>query len=102
MRDLPPLPSRPSCELAIKRLAGKVSLKVSPVLAGAPAGLGMVKVSVAVCPTPTVVGAKALGSAGKLCTVSPELVTPLGTRAVALILALVLLYGPPTMLDGTS
>src|SRR5258706_1226769 len=87
---------------AIKRLAGKVSLKVSPVLAGAPAGLEMVKVSVAVCPTPTVVGAKALVSAGRLCTLSPQLVTPLVTRALAPKLALGLLYGPPTMLDVTS
>src|SRR5258706_9120030 len=76
---------------AITRLAGSVSVKVSPVLAGAPAGLEMVKVSVAVCPTPTVVGAKALVSAGRLCTVSPELATLLVIRAVPLILALVLL-----------
>src|SRR5438034_3984560 len=87
---------------AITTLAGSVSVKVRLVLAGDPAGLVMVKVSVLVCPTPTVVGAKALVSAGRGCTVRPELVTLLVTRAVALMLALVLLYGPPTTLDVTS
>ncbi len=67
---------------AITRLAGNVSVKVSPVLAGEPAGLVMVKVSVEVCPTPTVVGAKALLSSGRLCTVRQLAVTPLVTRAV--------------------
>src|SRR5258708_7859467 len=76
---------------AITTPAGSVSLKVSPVLAGDPAGFVIVKVSVLVCPTPTVVSAKALVSAGRLCTVSPELVTLLVTRAVAPMLALVLL-----------
>src|SRR5882672_5630427 len=87
---------------AITRLAGNVSVKVSPVRAGDPAGLAMVKVSVDVCPTPTVVGAKALVSAGRACTVSPELVTLLVMCAVALMLALVLLYGPPTTFEVTS
>src|SRR5882672_6657819 len=87
---------------AITRLAGNVSVKVSPVRAGDPAGLAMVKVSVDVWPTPTVVGAKALVSAGRACTVSPELVTLLVMCAVAPMLALALLYGPPTTLDVTS
>src|SRR5207247_11200754 len=87
---------------AITRLAGSVSVKVRPVLAGEPAGLVMVKVSVEVCPTPMVAGAKAFVSAGRLCTVSPELVTLLVILAVAPMLALVLLYGPPTTLAVTS
>src|SRR5882672_2011564 len=87
---------------AITTLAGSASLKVSPLLAGDPAGLVMAKVSVEVCPTPTVVGAKALVSAGRGWTVSPELVTLLVTRAVPPMLALVLLYGPPITLEVTS
>src|SRR5438552_3276099 len=87
---------------AISTLAGSASLKVSPVLAGAPAGLVTVKVSVLACPTPTVEGAKALVSAGTACTVSPLEVTLFVTRAVAPILAAVLLYGPPTTLEVTS
>src|SRR5258708_309778 len=87
---------------AITTPAGSVSLKVSPVLAGDPAGFVIVKVSVLVCPTPTLVGAKALVSAGRLCTASPELVTLLVILAVALMLAFVLLYGPPTTFDVTS
>src|SRR5882672_4418253 len=87
---------------AITRLAGNASLNVRAVRAGEPAGLVMVKVSVEVCPTPTIVGAKALVSAGSGCTVSPELVTLLVMCAVAPMLALALLYGPPTTLDVTS
>src|SRR5438034_5941830 len=87
---------------AMTRLAGKVSVKVRLVRAGAPAGLVMVKVSVEVCPTPTVVGAKALVSAGIACTVRPEVVTLLATFWVALMLALVLLYGPPGVFEVTS
>ncbi len=98
----PPQPFTTFGVAAITRLAGKVSLKVRLVRAGEPAGLVMVKVSVEVCPTPTVVGAKALVSAGTLCTVSPELVTLLVSRAVPPMLALVLLYGPPTTFDVTS
>ena len=45
--------------------AGKVSVKVSPVLAGAPAGLVIVKVSTEFCPTPTVVGLNAFVSVGQ-------------------------------------
>src|SRR5258706_4103465 len=87
---------------AITRLAGSESLKVRLVRAAEPAGLLTVKVSVEVCPTPMVAGAKALVSAGRLCTVSPELVTLFVMRAVAPMLALVLLYGPPTTLEVTS
>src|SRR5207244_11879213 len=68
---------------AISTLAGSASLKVRPVLAGAPAGLVIVKVSVLVCPTPIVAGANALVSAGTACTVRPELVTLLVMPAVA-------------------
>src|SRR5258708_2799986 len=87
---------------AITTLAGSVSVKVSADLAGDPAGFVTVKVSVEVCPTPTVVGAKALVSAGRGCTVSPELVTLLVMCAVAPMFALVLLYGPPTTFEVTS
>src|SRR5258706_11527600 len=82
MVGAPPQPLTTFGTAAITKLAGKVSLKVSPVLAGEPAGLVMVKVSVEVCPTPTVVGAKALLSSGRLCTVRQLAVTPLVTRAV--------------------
>src|SRR5258706_12222068 len=84
------------------RLAGRVSVKVSPVRAGEPAGFVIVKVSVLVWPTPTVVGAKALVSAGTLCTFRPEPATLLVILAVAPMLALVLLYGPPTTFEVTS
>src|SRR5258706_4407919 len=102
MVGAPPQPFTTFGAAAITRLAGSESVNVSRVLAGPPAGLVMVKVSVAVCPTPTVVGAKAFVRAGRPCTVSPELVTLLVTRAVAPMLALVLLYGPPMTLDVTS
>src|SRR5476649_163094 len=82
--------------------AGSASLKVSTARAGEPAGLVTVKVSVEVCPTPIVAGANALVSAGRLCTVSPLEVTEFVMRAVALIFALVLLYGPPGTLEVTS
>src|SRR5258708_37149062 len=98
----PPQPFTIFGVAAITRLAGKVSLKVRLVRAGEPAGLVMVKVRVAACPTPTVAGAKAFVSAGRLCTVRPELVTLLVIRAVAPMLALVLLDGPPTTLEVTS
>src|SRR5882672_11058692 len=78
---------------AITRLAGNASLNVTPLRTGDPAALVMVKVSVLTCPMPMVVGAKALVSVG-VWTVIPELVTLLVIRAVALMLALVLLYGP--------
>ena len=87
---------------AITSPTGKVSVKVSAVRAGAPAGFAMLKVSVEVCPTPTVAGANALVRSGSAWTVSPELVTLFVTRAVALMFALVLLYGPPTTLEVTS
>ncbi len=75
---------------AITRPAVKASLKVSPVRAGPPAGLVTVKVRVEVRPTPIVAGAKALPSEGFAWTVSPLVTTPLVTRAVPLMLALVL------------
>src|SRR5258708_25034265 len=87
---------------AITTLAGNASLKVKLVRAEEPAGLVIVKVSVDICPTPMVAGAKALVSAGRLCTMRPELVTLLVIRAVALMLALVLLYGPPGVALVTS
>src|SRR5258706_14663262 len=99
---VPPQPFTTFGVPAITRLAGNVSVKVSPVRAGEPAGFVIVKVSVDVCPTPTVVGAKALVSAGRLCTVRPELVTLLVIRAFSNILALVLLYGPPPPFEVTS
>src|SRR5258706_13698064 len=87
---------------AMTRLAGRVSVKVSPGRAGEPAGVVIVKVSVLVWPTPTVVGAKALVSAGTLCTFRPEPATLLVILAVAPMVALVLLYGPPTTFEVTS
>src|SRR5450432_3412159 len=87
---------------AITTPAGSTSLKVSAVRAGEPAGFATVNVRVDVCPTPTLAGANALVSAGRLCTVRPELVTLLVMRAVALMFAAVLLYGPPITFDVTS
>src|SRR5258708_34741493 len=86
---------------AITRLAGNASLNVTPLRAGDPAALVMVKVSVLTCPMPMVAGAKALVSVG-VWTVIPELVTLLVIRAVAPMLALVLLYGPPRTFEVTS
>src|SRR5438128_892181 len=87
---------------AMSTFAGSASLKVRLARAGDPAGFVIVNASVAACPTPIVVGANALVSAGRLCTVMPLEVTLLVTRAVAPILAAVLLYGPPTTLEVTS
>src|SRR5258708_21497272 len=86
---------------AITRLAGNASLNVTPLRAGDPAALVMVKVSVFTCPMRMVAGAKALVSVG-VWTVIPELVTLLVIRAVAPMLALVLLYGPPRTFEVTS
>src|SRR5476649_1213595 len=72
---------------AITTPAGSASLKVRLVRAGDPTGFVTVKVRVEVWPTPTVVGANALVSAGTGCTESDEAVTLLVTRAVAPMLA---------------
>src|SRR5258706_3531841 len=77
---------------AITTPAGSASLNVSEVRAGDPAGLVTVKVSVDVCPTPMGAGANALVSDGTGCTVSDEGVTPLVMRAVAPMLAALLVY----------
>ncbi len=98
----PPQPFRTFGVAAITRPAGSASLKVSPVRAGAPAGLVIVKVSVEDWPTPTVDGAKALVSAGTLCTVRLLAVTALVTRAVPVMFAAAFVYGPPTTLEVTS
>src|SRR5450432_2837156 len=87
---------------AITTPPGSASLKVRLVRAGEAAGLVTVNVSVLVCPTPIVVGANALVSAGTGCTVSDEAVTLLVTRAVAPMLAALFVYGPPTTLEVTS
>src|ERR1700694_2114911 len=87
---------------AITTPAGSASLKVREVRAGEPAGLVTVNVSVEVCPTPPVVGANALASEGTGCTLSDDGVTLLVTRAVAPMLAALLVYGPPTTLEVTS
>ncbi len=60
---------------------GSASLKVRLVRAGDPAGLVIVKVSVEVCPTPMVDGAKALVSEGSGCTARQLEVTELVTCA---------------------
>src|SRR5450631_1964815 len=87
---------------AITTPAGSASLKVRLARAGEPAGFVTVKVSVEVWPTPTVVGANALVSAGTGCTVSDEAVTLLVTRAVPPMLAALFVYGPPTTPEVTS
>src|SRR5512140_2576384 len=76
---------------ATTTLPGSVSLKVSPVRAGEPAGLVMVKVSVLDWPTPIVEAENALVSDGTGCTVRPDEVTLLVMRTVPPMLAEVLL-----------
>ena len=66
--------------------AGKVSVKVRPVLAGAPAGFVIVKVSTEFCPTPTVDGLNAFVSVGSACTVSVALTPVVVTFAAPLML----------------
>ncbi len=87
---------------AITRPAVNASLKVRPVLAGAPAGLVMVKVSVETCPTPIGLVPKALFTDASDCTVIELAVTLLVMRAAEAMLALELVYGPPTTLEVTS
>ncbi len=87
---------------AITRPTGNVSLKVSPVRAGAPAGFVIVKVSVATCPMPIVPVEKALVSVARGCTVRLDAVTALARRASALMLPAALVYGPPGTLEVTS
>ena len=60
-----------------------MSVKVSPVLAGAPAGFVIVKVKTEFCPTPTVVGLNAFVSVGSACTVSVAFTPVVSTRCVA-------------------
>ncbi len=99
------MPAHPFTTLggeAITRPAGSASLKVRPVRAGAPAGLAIVKVSVAAWTTPSVAGAKAFESSGTCCTMRLLAVTAWVTRAVAVTLAAALVYGPPTTLEVTS
>src|ERR1700694_46931 len=86
---------------AITTFAGNASLNVMPLRAGDPAALAIVNVSVEGCPTPMEVGANALLSDG-VCTVMLEGVTLLVIRAVALMLAAVLVYGPPSTFEVTS
>src|SRR5258706_2284998 len=102
MVGVPPQPFTTFGAAASTRPAGNASLKVSAERAGDPAGLETVNVSVLVWPTPTVAGAKALVSAGRLCTVRPLTVTLLVIRASPLMLAAVLLYGPPGVLLTVS
>jgi hypothetical protein len=78
-----------------------LSLKVRLVRAGEPAGLLTVKVSVDVPPAPIVVGANALASDGTGCTVRLEAVTLLVMPATPLMLAALLVYGPPITLEVT-
>src|SRR5471032_91625 len=98
----PPQPFTTPGTAAITTPAGRLSLNVSPERAGDPAGLEIVKVSVLARPTPTVAGANALVSAGRLCTLRPDGVTAFVTRAVALILTAAFVYGPPTTPEVTS
>ncbi len=102
MVGAPPHPFTTFGVAAINTFAGSASLKVRPTRAGEPAGLLTVKVSVETWPTPAVDGANALVSVGWFCTVSDVPVTPLVTWAVAVMLAAVLLYGPPATLEVTS
>src|SRR5258708_28428051 len=87
---------------AITRFVVSASLKVRPVRAGEPAGLVMVKVSALTWPTPIGLAPKPLLSDGSDCTVSELAVTLLVMRAGEAMLALVLVYGPPTTLEVTS
>ncbi len=98
----PPQPFTTLGTAAITTPAGSVSLKVRLLRAGDPAGFEIVKVSVLDWPTPMVDGAKAFVSAGSDCTTRPEAVAALVTRAVPLMLAAALVYGPPTTLEVTS
>ena len=82
MVGVPPQPFTRPFGVPIARPAGSVSVKVRPVRAGAPAGLVMVKVSTEFCPTPTVVGLKALVSVGSDCTVSVALTPAVSMRCV--------------------
>src|SRR5258706_2471608 len=102
MVGVPPQPFTTFGAAASTRPAGNASLKVSAERAGDPAGLETVNVSVLVWPTPTVAGANALVSAGRLCTVRPLTVTLLVIRGRPLMLAAVLLYGPPGVLLTVS
>src|SRR5260221_655403 len=72
---------------AITTPAGNASLKVRPVRAGEPAGFEIVNVRVLACPTPIVVGLKALASDGSGVTERQLAVTPLVRRAVEPMLA---------------
>src|SRR5258706_15421431 len=101
MVGAPPQPFTTFGVAAMTTPAGNASGKGGEVRGGGPAGLEMVKVSVLTCPTPMVVGANALVSAGRLCTVRPELVTLLVILAVSLMLTLVLLYGSTPSSDAT-
>ncbi len=99
------MPAHPFTTLGVAAITtppGSVSLNVRPVRAGAPAGLVTVKVSVETWPTPAVAGAKALVRVASGCTVRPLEVTAFVMRAVAEMLAVVLLYGPPGTLEVTS
>ena len=70
---VPPQPFTSPLGVPMTAPAGNVSVKVRPVLAGAPAGFVIVKVSTEFCPTPTVVGLNAFVSVGSACTVSVAL-----------------------------
>src|SRR5579862_9896470 len=82
--------------------AGSVSVNVRPERTGESAGFVIVNVSVEVWPTPIVESENALLIDGSGCTVRPLDVTAFVIRAVAVMLALVLLYGPPATFEMTS
>src|SRR5260221_5369606 len=93
MVGAPPQLLTPFGVAAIIRPAVNASLKVRPVLAGDPAGLVMAKLSVEGCPTPAVVGATALSTDGRDCTLSEIAVPLLVMRAGQAIVAVLLVDG---------
>ena len=80
---VPPQPFTSPLGVPMTAPAGSASVKVSPVLAGAPAGFVIVKVSTEFCPTPTVVGLNAFVSVGSACTVRVAFTPVVVTLCVA-------------------
>ena len=87
MVGVPPQPFTSPAGVAIARPAGNASVNVSPVLAGAPPGFAIVKVSTEFWPTPTVVGLNAFVSVGSASTVRVALTPVVVTLAAPVMLA---------------
>src|SRR5260221_5218447 len=87
---------------AITTLVVSAAVKTTAVHAEEHAGLRLLKESALTWPTPIGLAPKPLLSDGSDCTVSELAVTLLVMRAGEAMLALVLVYGPPTTLEVTS